>query len=628
MPGGHAKRVAVDDRYLRGLRMITGALAGLGLLAAGVVPFAISNGARPATREAEAVSSANAVAAAPPDIARADEWWLNTIHVPRAAKITKGAGITVAVLDTGVDGTQADLAGRVVQGPDYTSGGRKPGGKYWGQHGTSMASIIAGRGHGTSFSAGVLGVAPLAKILSIRVTLENDDPLRKNQALMARSRDAVAKGIRYAVDHGVDVINMSLGGGNSSYDGSPTDEAAVQYALSKGVVLVASMGNDGAGPGKKYFPAAYPGVIAVGSVDRKFKPWQGSNRGDYISLSAPGVNIACAGTNGGYVEVSGTSPSTAIVAGVAALVKARYPALTAAQVKQALEQSITHPPAGGRNDKVGAGVVDAFKALTTASAETSASPSGAVQPSPALSTGHAAPVAAGSAMNPLLIVILAGGGALVIIGLVLGWKQRRRPDEPEPDPVYLAPAPARQEPEPVRNWPSYEPFEESAPPAPPTGPKPRFELPTEPFRMTDDDEGAAEPAPLQPFQVPVYVANGNGNGNGNGHHPSWPLPAGDTDDEDDPEDSAVPWGDDPLGDQGEVPPGSAEAGTPLADESWRRLQEPEETEGLTEDDLPTGTFPSVSPVGDSPPDGFTGDDHAAGRRSGIRDEDDFRPPWL
>jgi type VII secretion-associated serine protease mycosin len=620
MPGAHARRVAVEDRYLRGLRMVTGALAGLGILAAGVVPFATSGGARPVTRQAESVSSARAVAAAPPDIARADEWWLNTIHVPRAAKITKGSGIIVAVLDTGVDGSQADLTGRVVQGPDYTSGGRKPGGKYWGQHGTSMASIIAGRGHGASFSAGVLGVAPLAKILSIRVTLENDDPLRKNQALMAKSRDAVAKGIRYSVDHGADVINMSLGGGNTSYNGSPTDEAAVQYALSKGVVLIASMGNDGSSPGKKYFPAAYPGVIAVGTVDRKFKPWQGSNRGDYISLSAPGVNIACAGTNGGYVEVSGTSPSTAIVAGVAALVKAHYPALTPDQVKQALVRGVTHPPTGGRNDKVGAGVVDAAKALSVASTETTATPSGSVRPSPALTPLHTTVT---SSVNPVLIAILVGGAALVVIGLVLGWKQRRRPEDPAPEPeIILAVEPDRP-----RGWPSYEPFEESAPLAAPTDAKPRFELPTEPFRMTDDDE-PEPPSARHPFQVPAYMAQ-NGNGNGNGHHPS-PMP-----EEAQAQEGANPWSDDPLGDQGSVPPGSAGAGTPLADQSWRSLREPDELDdpaGLSEDDLPTGTFPSVPPLGDTPPDPddrtFSGDDHTAGRRSGPRDEDDFRPPWL
>lgn len=616
MPGAHAR----DDRNLRALRMVTGAVAGLGLLAAAVLPFAAPAPAEEAADAAQAVVAPRTVQS-PQDVARADEWWLTTIHGAKAAKLTRGSGITVAVLDTGVDGTQPDLAGRVIQGPDFTSGGRRPGSKYWGQHGTSMASIIAGRGHGVGYAQGVLGVAPLAKILSIRVTLENDDPLRKNQALMNQSRDAVAKGIRYAVDHGADVINMSLGGGNSSYNGSPTDEAAVQYALDKGVVLVASMGNDGSGPAKKYFPAAYPGVIAVGSVDRKFKPWQGSNRGDYIAVSAPGVNIACAGTGGSYVEVSGTSPSTAIVAGVAALVKSRFPTLTPDQIKQALERGTTHPPAGGHNDKVGAGTIDAVKALNAA-ANPVGTLGGSATPTPAGSVA-AVPTAAGSSVNVLLIGILGGGGALVILGLTLGWRQRRRLDAPEP--VRTLPAYTD---EPV--WPPVSDPYPASPLAGPSAPVPPPQPPTEPFETVSAFDDDPLPSTLEPFQVSTFVGrNGAVNGHANGHRVHPPA------DEDLPLGAPVDaekgdFRDDPLGDRGAIPPGSDAAGTPLGDESWRSVQRPEDSpEGpLTEDDLPTGHFPSVAPLSDTPPD-FS-DDRPAGRRrtSPADDEDDFRPPWL
>src|SRR5262249_59915119 len=108
---------------------------------------------------------------------RSQEWWLQKLHVSQAQQSADAGGVTVAVLDTGVDPQQADLTGTVVTGPDYTDSGRVRGGPLWGIHGTAMASLIAGRGHGRARGAGILGIAPGATILSVRVTLESSDPL-------------------------------------------------------------------------------------------------------------------------------------------------------------------------------------------------------------------------------------------------------------------------------------------------------------------------------------------------------------------------------------------------------------------------------------------------------------------
>ena len=134
--------------------------------------------------------SAPAHAAAGYDVAgqgvQAQEWWLGGLHVTQAWPGTEGAGITVAVLGTGVDPRYPDLAGSVTTGPDYTHSGRTAGGPFWGINGTAVAAAIAGHGHGTGHAAGLLGIAPDAKILSVRVTLEYNDPLNSDAAIARR----------------------------------------------------------------------------------------------------------------------------------------------------------------------------------------------------------------------------------------------------------------------------------------------------------------------------------------------------------------------------------------------------------------------------------------------------------
>ncbi|GHB63165.1 type VII secretion-associated serine protease [Streptomyces cirratus] len=295
------------------------------------------------------------------DTIRDRQWGLLTLRAEEAWGTTQGEGITVAVLDTGVDGTHPDLTGQVLDGADLVAMGAGRGDRAWARHGTAMAAIIAGRGHGPDRAEGVLGVAPHAKILPVRVILEESDPGR------AKARDtksgALAEGIRWAADHGADVINLSLGDDSESAHHEAAEDEAVQYALGKGVVVVASAGNGGEHGDPASYPAAYPGVIAVAAVDRRGKKADFSTRHWYATVSAPGVDVVIADPDRAYYEGWGTSAAAAFVSGTVALVKAAHPGLSPAQIKKLLRDTASDAPAGGRDDSRGYGTVDAAAAL-------------------------------------------------------------------------------------------------------------------------------------------------------------------------------------------------------------------------------------------------------------------------
>ncbi|MFI8997958.1 type VII secretion-associated serine protease mycosin [Streptomyces sp. NPDC053542] len=311
---------------------------------------------------AVALTAAVVALTAPPaqaDGIRTQEWALDALHVEDAWGTTKGDGITVAVLDTGVDATHPDLEGQVLPGKDLIGFGAERGDKTWADHGTAMSGIIAGHGHG--HSDGVLGIAPEAKILPVRVILEDADPERK-RARTERA-NALADGIRWAVDHGADVINLSLGDDSDSAHPEPREDAAVQYALSKGVPVVASAGNGGQQGDHVSYPAAYPGVIAVTAVDRYGTRARFSTRRWYATVSAPGVDVVIANPDRKYYEGWGTSAAAAYVSGAVALVRAAHPGLRPAEIKQLLTETAQDSPAHGRNDDLGAGLVDPAAAI-------------------------------------------------------------------------------------------------------------------------------------------------------------------------------------------------------------------------------------------------------------------------
>jgi type VII secretion-associated serine protease mycosin len=324
------------------------------LLAAAAVVLACALTARPAAA----------------DSVRDNEWALAAIQVPQAWATARGQGVTVAVLDTGVDPNHADLSGQVIAGPDLVGGDARPGDPYWGVHGTAMASDVAGHGHGPGGGDGVIGAAPAATILSVRVIWDDNDPIRSMTASQrtdagARPGDPVAEGIRYAVDHGAQVINMSLGESGAPGSTTADTDAAVRYAIAHGVVLVASVGNSAESTNQTEYPAAYPGVIAVAATDRAGRRAGFSTHTWATSVAAPGVGVEAARVGGGYLIGDGTSPAAALVSGVCALVRSRFPALTPAQVRDVLER--TAAGQGGRySEDLGWGVVQAAAALRLA----------------------------------------------------------------------------------------------------------------------------------------------------------------------------------------------------------------------------------------------------------------------
>lgn len=279
-------------------------------------------------------------------------WPLQRVMLDELWQDTKGKGVRIAVIDTGVDNANPQLKSAVdtSAGRNLLKGGKADGTTDEVGHGTKVAGLIAARpAKGTGF----VGLAPEATII----------PIRQNDEKNSGKDTTMATAIEHALAKKADVINISQ---DTTKPLTPDSAlgVAVAKAISRGVVVVASAGNDGMdGKRKKTYPAAFPGVLAVASSDRNNERAEFSQAGDFVGVAAPGVDIVSTVPGFGQCTDNGTSFSAPYVAGVAALLVAKYPAWTPAQIiariEQTAERSVT-----GHDDFVGWGVIDPVRALS------------------------------------------------------------------------------------------------------------------------------------------------------------------------------------------------------------------------------------------------------------------------
>lgn len=313
-----------------------------------------------------------AVPAASADTIRDLEYWLDGYGVRAAWNTTRGAGVTVAVIDTGIDGTHPDLVGQVAGGTDVSgvgaSNGQKPVGES-SHHGTMVASLLAGRGHGDGRTAGIVGVAPEATLLSVSIGFGVGS---------IPSDDQIAQGVRWAVDNGADIINMSLT--RNTLDWPTSWDDAFLYAMEHDVIIVAAAGNRGSGTTEVGAPATMPGVVVVAGVDRNGRAsFNASSQGITITVSAPSEELVGAVPGGGYYSWQGTSGATPIVAGVLALIRSAHPDLDAGNVINRLVKTANAVGTELPNPSYGYGLVNAAAAVSATVAAVEASPAGELQ---------------------------------------------------------------------------------------------------------------------------------------------------------------------------------------------------------------------------------------------------------
>jgi type VII secretion-associated serine protease mycosin len=294
--------------------------------------------------------------AASADPVRDRQYWLNDYGFTKAWEQSQGAGIKVAVIDTGIDASHPALEGVVVGGTDVSGIGSPDGLTPIGQnsyHGTMVASLIAGRGNPEDNGAGILGTAPKAQLLSVSMAfgLEGVD-----------TDSQIAEGVIWAVDNGARVINLSLTRNSVSWPKS-WDEAFL-YAFENDVVIVAAVGNRLDGTEEVSAPATIPGVIAVAGVDKNSNASElSSTSGFTIGVTSPSEELVAAYPGGEYRIWSGTSGAAPIVSGMVALIRSLYPEMDAANVVNRVIQSATKNGFENYSSAYGYGLIDAEAAL-------------------------------------------------------------------------------------------------------------------------------------------------------------------------------------------------------------------------------------------------------------------------
>ncbi|HEY2670592.1 MAG TPA: S8 family serine peptidase [Rugosimonospora sp.] len=399
------------------------------------------------------------------------QWYLTDgWHVEKDVwPVSQGEGATVAVIDTGVGGgryTPPEMTGDfILPGTDLHQVGGDAAYDDQG-HGTEMAEFIAARGT----NGGYAGLAPKAKILPIRVISGVD----------------IAKGIRYAVDHGAKVINISMAGIEMDGVCSDVEQGAVDYAVAHDVIIVAGAGNSGNGDNNPEAPAACPGVTAVGAVDQSGKPWVKTQRQPYVTVAAPGVEMPIKNQYNEPMVTTGTSNSTALVSATMALVRAKFPTLSAREVVQRVVATADDAGPPGNDDTTGYGVVNPARALTAVDVAKNA-PNPTFQRHDALlaERKHAADskkrnsllLKAGAVACPVLV--------LLAVALLIVWSVRRdrkaksaaatgmlsrgpgqpyAPQAPAQQPYVSPPQPGPTLPYPPASWQPYPPASHPGPP--------------------------------------------------------------------------------------------------------------------------------------------------------------------
>ncbi|XNR95202.1 type VII secretion-associated serine protease mycosin [Streptomyces sp. R-74717] len=409
------------------------------------------------------------------DSTRSMQWHLDAMKADEIWKTSTGKGVIVAVLDSGVDPSNPDLVGQVLKGEDLAPDAAGDEHTDYKGHGTSMAGLIAGTGrsHGGN---GAFGLAPGAKILPVRMP---EPGAGATQAEADEEFNKVAPvAIRYAVEHGAKIINISLG----AQAGSQELTDAVKYALDNGSLIFAAAGNSGKGSNLLEYPVGTPGVVGVGAIDQDGKKTDESQYGPQIDFTAPGIDMVHPCTGGTQLcKTSGTSDATAIASASAALIWSKHPDWTNNQVLRVMLNTAGTPTGGAkRNDYVGYGAVRPRIALKTpgdpgpadvyplpdlAAAESpspSAEPSKATGSSEATDKPAAAAPASGDATSNtgLWIGLGIGGAALIgVVGAALAIRSRRRGSAA----AAAAPAYPHQPPHP-------NPYQQSQPHQQPTHP--------------------------------------------------------------------------------------------------------------------------------------------------------------